>query len=79
MLKSAVAGFGIIHLPFNMVHQELHDGLLIPILKSYAEKPEPISVLYPSKRHLSPRVRCFIDLLVESWQADLPWKTYDNR
>lgn len=73
MRVSALAGFGIIHLPDYMVWEDLKSGDLVPILESYREKPEPIRIIYPSKRHLSPRIRGFIDLLVESWQKELPW------
>ncbi|WP_324726366.1 LysR family transcriptional regulator [Klebsiella sp. ZJOU C1] len=73
MRVSALAGFGIIHLPDYMVWEDLKSGDLVPILKSYREKPEPIRIIYPSKRHLSPRIRGFIDLLVENWQEELPW------
>ncbi|MGB8928960.1 MAG: LysR family transcriptional regulator [Pantoea agglomerans] len=72
--ESALAGFGIIHLPHYMVWQDLHQGMLVPLLEDFRETPEPIRIIYPSKRHLSPRIRGFIDLLVESWQDRIPWE-----
>ena len=71
---SALAGFGIIHLPDYMVWEDLKNGDLVTVLEDYREKPEPVRLIYPSKRHLSPRIRSFIDLLVESWEESLPWE-----
>jgi DNA-binding transcriptional LysR family regulator len=45
------------------------------VLKPFRAPPDPIRIVYPSKRHLSPRVRTFIDLLVERWAPGVPWET----
>jgi len=44
------------------------------LLAGYAEAAEPIRVIYPSKRHLSPKIRLFIDKLVEAWSPCPPWE-----
>lgn len=74
MLSSVLAGHAITHLPEHMLFKELAGGTLVQILKEYSEKPEPVRVLYPSRRHLSPRIRMFIDVLVQRWENALPWK-----
>ncbi|WP_312054048.1 LysR family transcriptional regulator [Pantoea brenneri] len=71
---SALSGFGIVHLPTYLIGEDLRKGRLIPILQDYPFTAEPIRLIYPSKRHLSPRIRAFIDLLVERWQQQLPWE-----
>jgi DNA-binding transcriptional LysR family regulator len=65
---SALAGFGIIHLPEFLVKDDLKKGNLVTLLDGYREKPEPVRIIFPSKNHLSPRIRVFIDLIVESWR-----------
>jgi len=44
------------------------------LLETFNVEPEPIRLLYPSKRHLSPRIRGFIDLLVARWEPGVPWE-----
>ncbi|MBZ9557323.1 LysR family transcriptional regulator [Halomonas coralii] len=68
--ESALAGFGLVHLPSYMLEKDLQQGKLVSVLEAYREAAEPIRVIYPSKRHLSPRVRAFIDCMTETWQAD---------
>jgi len=38
-------------------------GDLVEVLKDYAGRSRPFSVLYPQNRHLSAKVRAFIDFL----------------
>ncbi|MCP8896956.1 LysR family transcriptional regulator [Shinella daejeonensis] len=73
--EAALAGFGLIHLPTYITGNDLRAGALVEVLKPFRASPDPIQLLYPSKRHLSPRIRAFIDLLVERWQDGVPWET----
>jgi DNA-binding transcriptional LysR family regulator len=75
MREAALAGFGLIDLPTYITGNDLHAGNLVEVLKPYRAQPDPIRVVYPSKRHLSPRIRAFIDLLVERWQDGVPWES----
>lgn len=72
--KAALAGFGLVHLPTYITGNDLREGGLVEVLTSCRAPPEPVRVVYPSKRHLSPRVRAFIDLLVECWRDGVPWE-----
>lgn len=71
--QATVAGLGIATLPSYVVNDDLRSGVLVQLLGAYAEAAEPIRVIYPSKRHLSPKVRLFIDKLVEAWSPP-PWE-----
>ncbi|MCH5487735.1 LysR family transcriptional regulator [Pseudomonas syringae] len=75
--QSAIAGLGITTLPSYVVNEELRSGRLIQLLKEYAEAAEPIRIIYPSKRHLSPKIRLFIDKLLEAWSPCPPWERQD--
>ena len=57
-------GLGLIQIPRYHARADLKDGLLAPILPGYPPPGAPVSVLYPSSRQLSPRVRVFIDWIV---------------
>jgi LysR family transcriptional regulator, regulator for bpeEF and oprC len=41
----------------------LKSGQLVQMLTEYAADGPPISVLFPSNRHLTPKVRVFIDFI----------------
>lgn len=56
------AGVGIV--PVFMASEYILSGRLIPIFSEWQLKPEPISIVYPSRQHLSLKVRRFIDFLV---------------
>jgi len=75
MREAALAGFGLVHLPTYITGQDLRAGALVEVLTPFRAPSDPIRVIYPSKRHLSPRIRAFIDLLVERWQNGVPWET----
>lgn len=62
---SAVSGIGIIQVPRYRIAKELQQGLLCELLPDNPPPPMPVSVLYPHNRHLSPRVRVFVEWLKE--------------
>ena len=54
---------GIINIPKCLVTKELKTGELIPILEHLDQRKLDISLLYPNRRYLSPKVKVFIDFL----------------
>jgi DNA-binding transcriptional LysR family regulator len=58
-------GFGLMQVPRHRYQQDLAADLLVEVMLDHSPSPTPISVLYPRNRQLSPRVRVFIDWLVE--------------
>ncbi|HEX7682385.1 MAG TPA: LysR family transcriptional regulator [Trinickia sp.] len=61
----AVEGFGIIQAPLFMVLPHLGSGALKEVLPEWKPLPMPISAVYPHSRHLSPKVRVFVDWVAE--------------
>lgn len=57
------AGVGVV--PLFMAGEFILSGRLIPLFPDWKLKPEPISVVYPSRQYLSLKVRHFIDFLVK--------------
>ena len=74
MRESAVAGFGLTYLPNYIVGDELRAGTLVEVLRAHRPPPDPIRLVYPSRRHLAPRTRGFIDLLAQRWESGAPWE-----
>ncbi|WP_079437428.1 LysR family transcriptional regulator [Zoogloea sp. LCSB751] len=60
------AGFGIVQMPRYHVTRQLTAGTLVEVLPDHRPPSLPLTVLYPQNRHLSPRVRVFIE-----WLQDL--------
>ncbi len=44
----------------------LADGSLVEVLPEWNAEPLPVSVVFPTGRHLAPRVRIFVDWLAET-------------
>ena len=63
----AVAGIGVTRLPEFACRRELDAGLLLPVLQDFALPPLGIYAVYPHRRHLAPKVRAFIDFMVEKF------------
>ncbi len=61
---AARLGFGLVQAPRHRFTDDLASGALVEILADYRPEPTPLSVLYPSNRQLSPRVRVFLDWLI---------------
>ena len=59
----AVAGAGIALEPDFIVDPMLESGALVEILKNFRPAPYNIYAVYPSRRHLSAKVRTFVDFL----------------
>ncbi|QJI37269.1 MULTISPECIES: LysR family transcriptional regulator [unclassified Pseudomonas] len=62
---AAVSGLGIALLPDFLVAEDLAAGRLVPVLPNLDAGDVEILAMYPSKRFLEPRVRRFIDLMVD--------------
>jgi DNA-binding transcriptional LysR family regulator len=67
---ACLAGLGIIQAPRSGMRELLAQGRLVPVLPDYTAPPMPVTLLYPSRRQLSRRVRRFMDWLAEIMQ---PW------
>lgn len=63
-LRAAVlAGFGIGYMPDFLARDALACGALVTVLDDYRIAPGQFSVLWPSSRQLSPKLRVFVDFL----------------
>jgi DNA-binding transcriptional LysR family regulator len=57
----AVAGSGIILKSWVDVALDIRAGRLVHVLEVWRSEPAPVCALFPSNRHLSTRVRLFVD------------------
>jgi DNA-binding transcriptional LysR family regulator len=71
--EAAIAGGGLVYLPTFIVHEAVKDGRLEVCLSGFEKDPIALYAVYPSTRHLSPKIRVFIDFLVEKFGEDPFW------
>lgn len=60
---AALKGMGIVRLPSFMVGRDLQSGTLVSVLSDYVPQDSALHAIYPEARHLSPKVRAFVDFL----------------
>jgi DNA-binding transcriptional LysR family regulator len=68
-VAAARLGLGLIQVPRYHVAPELAAGELVEVLRDTPPSPTPVSLLYPQRRQLAPRVRVFIDWLTREFAA----------
>jgi DNA-binding transcriptional LysR family regulator len=63
LIYMAEQGLGIAYLPDFAIGRQLREGLLVTVLDDYTDRSGPLRVLWPSSRHLAPKLRAFVDFL----------------
>jgi len=69
-VAAALAGLGVIQAPTFMVQEHIAAGRFVPLLTSWCSAPKPLHIVYPPNRHLSNKVRVFVDWLAELFAKD---------
>jgi len=64
-LAACMAGYGLVQTPYYHVIRDLARGTLCEVLSGWPPPTLALTALYPAHRHQSPRVRVFIDWLVQ--------------
>jgi len=73
LTNAASHGLGIVMQPTFLAAEAIRLGNLVPILTDYAWPVTPAYAVYPPTRHLSYRLRAFIDFLVERFSGTPQW------
>jgi DNA-binding transcriptional LysR family regulator len=60
-IAAAIAGMGMVFEPDYVMQPAFDAGLLVRVLPGYDSSPGDIWAVYPSRRHLSAKVRLFVD------------------
>ena len=71
--EALLAGSGIALVPTFVVGPDIRTGWLRAVLPTFEIAPQTMYALYPAARHLSPKVRSFVDFLVERYGDDPYW------
>jgi DNA-binding transcriptional LysR family regulator len=73
LCNAAAHGMGLVIQPTFIASAAIRSGNLIPVLTDYAWPISPAYAVYPPTRHLSYRVRAFIDFLVDRFSGVPQW------
>lgn len=60
-VTAALAGLGVLHTLSFLVQEHISSDALEPLFSDWCTEPKPIHVVYPPNRHLSNKVRVFVD------------------
>lgn len=71
--NAAAHGMGVIIQPTFIASDAIRRGNLVPVLTEYKWPMTPAYAIYPPTRHLSVRVRAFIDFLAEKFAGTPQW------
>jgi DNA-binding transcriptional LysR family regulator len=73
VLAAAIEGAGVLMQPSFIVGDALRDGRLVRVLPDWGLPELTINAVYPSARHLSPKVRRFVDFLAARFAGEPVW------
>lgn len=68
---AGLAGLGVMHVPSFLIDEALAGGRLTALLEDWDTDPLPVYVMYPQNRHLSAKVRAFVDWVAELFGRQL--------
>jgi len=71
-VAAGLAGLGVLWLPEYMARQHVEQGTLVRLFDGWRLEPMPLYVAFPPNRHISSKVRAFIDWVTELMAEHAP-------
>lgn len=75
LYQAALAGHGLILHPTFYLREALRDGALVALMTDHVWPELNAYAVYPPTRHLSSRVRAFVDFLAQRFADQPAWET----
>lgn len=69
LLDAVIDGQGIMVVPSYMVTDAIEKRLLEGVLEDYSHAPVGLYAIYPQSKHVSTKVRAFVNYLVDAWNS----------
>lgn len=69
-MAAGLSGLGVMQLPSFQLPRYLESGRLELLLEEWRTDPIPLHVVYPQNRHLSAKVRAFVEWIAELFATD---------
>ncbi len=70
---AALNGSGLIQLPSYMIGLDIQSGRLMPVLEKFEPKPLPINLVYAHRKHMSVKIRSFVDYMQGYFETPPYW------
>ena len=74
--QAALDGLGVAYMPTFLVGPDISEGRLVSVLEDRVESNQKVYAVYPRNQNLAPKVRAFIDFLVEQFRPNPPWDRF---
>lgn len=74
LAQAAAAGIGIFLAPLFIIDDLLRDGRLQVLLPDYRAADTGIHAVWPQGRHPLPKLRAFVDFLIDRFGREPPWE-----
>lgn len=71
-LAAGLAGMGVLWLPQYMAREPVAHGELVPLFEDWQLAPMPLYLAFPPSRHVSRKLRVFIDWVVDLMAQQAP-------
>ena len=71
-LEAGLAGLGVLWLPHYMTKAYVAQGDLVPLFEAWRLDPMPLYLAFPPNRHVSAKLRVFIDWVVGLMEQHAP-------
>ena len=78
-LAAGLAGLGVLWLPTYMSRIHQAQGTLVPLFEDWRLESMPMYVAYPPNRHISAKLRVFIDWVIELMAQHAPVETMESQ
>ena len=76
---AALNGHGILVQPSYILHDDVVAGRLVPVLDEWELPLLTINIAYPSRKHLSAKVRAFINFMIDEFAASEYERKWSSR
>ena len=73
LVSAAIDGLGVIFEPTFLVYEALREKKLVRLLPDWQSEELWVFAVYPNRKFLAPKVRSFIDFLVERFGPEPYW------
>jgi DNA-binding transcriptional LysR family regulator len=73
LVSAAIDGLGVVLEPSFLVYEALREGKLVQLLPEWRCAEGSVFAVYPNRKFLAPKVRSFIDFLVERFGPEPYW------
>lgn len=64
-VHAGLAGLGVIQMTDYLMMQHVEAGRMVQLLPDWTSEPLPVHIVYPQNRHLSAKVRVFVEWVAE--------------